>query len=146
MNHALADLQSQVDVLWARAACAPAGRLLSETTRQDTCWYVEASDGLFCVTQWERGQAEPLMDWLSPAEAAHWVLADLAVRRAQAQERRSRGQGGYSRWNWIAPAIALMARISPDQGARLARTYATILTQHPLSDVERLAARYPVDG
>lgn len=36
MVDALADLQAQVDALWARAGCEPARRLLSEITRQDT--------------------------------------------------------------------------------------------------------------
>ena len=145
MGHVLADLQSQVDALWARAGCGPAVRLLSEAARQDAYWYVEISGDRFRFLHWERGRAEPLTGWLALAEAVHWVLAGMAETGAQAEELRTRGQGGYSRWNWMAPAIALMRRISPGHGAALARTYAEVLTRHPLSEEEQHAARYPLD-
>ncbi len=143
MDDVLADLQAQVDALWARTGCGPAGRLLSSATRQDTCWYVDQSGQQVRFVQWERGREEPQTGWLAIPDAVYWVLAGMAEARAQREELRDRGGEGYSRWNWMAPAVALMARISPDHGARLARAYAEVLTSYPLSEEEQRATRHP---
>lgn len=142
----LAALQAEVDALWARTGRGPATRLLSAEARQEAHWYVEASGPRFRFVQWERGREEPLTEWLACPEAAHWVLARMVVGVAQAEERRERRRGAaaYSRWNWIAPAIDLMAQVSPAHGAALAREYDEVLARAPLSEAERRAARWPL--
>ena len=143
MLHALNALQSEVDALWARTARGPAGRLLSVRSRQEAHWYVETSGDLVRFVQWERGCDEPLTEWLAVPKAALWVLAGWAARVAQGEELRERGMG-YSRWNWMAPAIALMESISPEHGAAMATTYREVLARAPLSDEERRVARWPL--
>ena len=135
-------LQAEVDALWARTGCGPAGRLLSARTRHEAHWYVEVAGDLARFVQWERGHGEPLTGWLTLPEAALWVLKGRAARVAQAEEMRERGMGRYSRWNWMAPAIALMERISPEHGAALAKDYGEVLAYAPLDDEERQAARW----
>ena len=107
---------------------------------------MEASDARFRFVQWERGREEPLTEWLALAEAACWVLAGMAEGAALAEERREQQSAGaaYSRWNWMAPAIALMAQVSPAHGAALAQEYDRVLTRAPLDQEERHAARWPL--
>lgn len=140
----LAALQAEVDALWARTGRGSTTRLLSAKSRQEAHWYVEASDARFRFMQWERGREEPLTEWLTLAEAAHWVLAGMSEGVALAEELRERQSAGaaYSCWNWMAPAIALMAQISPEHGAALAQEYDRVLARAPLGEEERHAARW----
>lgn len=105
---------------------------------------MEASGDLMRFVQWERGREEALTGWLALPEAAFWVLASRAASVAQVEELREREGSGYSRWNWMAPAIALMDRISPEHGVAMAREYDEVLAYAPLNDEERQAARWPL--
>ena len=78
------------------------------------------------------------------SEAALWVLAERAARVAQAEELRERGTRASSRWNWMAPAIAIMDRISPEHEAAMTKKHDEVLAHAPLDDEERCAARWPL--
>lgn len=144
----IAALQAEVDRLWARTRLGRAVTLLWDGTREDDAPFVEhdGEGGRFRVVQWERGRERPDTGWLSLDEAAAWALEGMAAGRAQAAELMVRGTGGYSRLNWMVPAVAIMARVSPAHGAALARRYAAVLASHPLNDEERRAARFPLPG
>lgn len=84
----------------------------------------------------ERGKELRRRDGLSPDEAAYHLLRAATLERALAEESATRRKG-YSRWNWMAPHIAMARAMSPAWGKRLAGEYAEVLARHPLTAEER---------
>ena len=144
MDDDVANLNAEVESLWAKLDLGPAVPVPSAANRQEASWYVEALLDRFRFSHWERGRAEPVTGWLARPDAVQWVLEQSAVAIALNEECRQRGNGGYSRWNWMAPATAMLDRISPEHGSALASRYAQVLTDNPLSEAERRAARHPL--
>jgi len=88
------------------------------------------------------------------SEAARAFLLRMAESHAQSAEMQARrrdpahalrnGLDSYSRWNWMAPTIDIMGRISPDLGAWTLDGYRRALDRAPLSDREKRNARHPL--
>ena len=152
----IADLQAEIDQLWARTALGDAVRV--QTGPQgDGSPHVEAGLGGFDIVTEERGLELDRQSGLTLAEAAHWYLEGMATGHAQAAELRDRTtpttpgeiapsvmDDGYSRWNWMAPAIEIMGRISAAHGDKIRACFREVLTRHPLAEYERRNARWPL--
>jgi hypothetical protein len=48
----------------------------------------------------------------------------------------------YSRWNWMAPTIEIMHRISPEFGKWTSDDFQNTLLRSPLEDYEKRSSRY----
>ncbi|NWJ26071.1 hypothetical protein [Rhizobium sp. RM] len=157
MDDGLIDtLQSTIDTAWEKTGLGAAVRV--RTTRQDDgSPHVEIRRGLYEIVVTERGQETQRMSGLSLPDAARWFLSGMAFGHACASELKDRRapenappldyglkDDGYSRWNWMAPAIATMHRISPEMGAFMEQHYAEVLRHAPLNASEKRNARYPL--
>lgn len=145
-------------MLWARASPNP-GPVRLQTERQDDgSPHVQVLDGHYHIVTTERGRETDRIPGLTLEQAAGWFVFWKAEGRARNQElkdRRARQDAattlpgpedeGYSRWNWMAPTIMTMDRISPDLGDWCRRYYSDVLQEAPLKTDERRNARWPVD-
>lgn len=77
---------------------------------------------------------------LDGAELLFVTVESLTYAMAQRAELRSRNDD-YSRWTWMQAHIALMARLDPKWGKRVAAHYAAVLAANPLSPQERGLSR-----
>ena len=95
----------------------------------------------------------PLFDWvisergseserrrLDGPELLFVTVESLTCAMAQRAELRSRTET-YSRWTRMQAHTALMARLDPQWGRRVAAHYAAVLAAHPLSPQERASGR-----
>ncbi|MEP3345895.1 MAG: hypothetical protein ABJN34_02055 [Litoreibacter sp.] len=157
MKHDLIDeLQAQIDTLWAKAELGEA-ITLSRVRLDDGSTHVEIVAGRLDIVGTERGRETMRKASLSLTEASHFYLFDMAVWHAQQRELRERKppenaplirngatDDGYSRWNWMAPAIETMGRIDPDLGDWAMRYYSKAIRNSQLSDYEKRNAKWPL--
>lgn len=155
MTHDLLEkLQSEIDTYWAKAGLGSSTTVLS-VRQDDGSPHVEVKGGFYDIVITERGQESERFAGLSLIEAARWYLFSMATGRAQAAELRDRQapetpiklpngleDDGYSRWNWMAPAIETMQRMSPSFGDYARAYYADTLRNSPLTDYEVRNARW----
>ena len=157
MQHDLiAKLQARIEILCARTDLGQS--VTVQTKRQDDGFpHVEIVAGCYDIVITERGQETDRTAGLSLPEAARWFLFDMARVHAQAMELRNRRASkdapsiryglkddGYSRWNWMAPTIATMYRVSPDFGDWASEYFSTVLRRAPLEEYEKRNARWPL--
>ncbi|WP_160116721.1 hypothetical protein [Pseudovibrio ascidiaceicola] len=103
----------------------------------------------------ERGYELSRLSGLTETEAVRELLLDLATSNAQKLELKNRklpespgvtSEGlqddGYSRWNWMAPAITTMQQMSPELGEYALSDYTSVLKRYPLENYEKTNARY----
>ena len=107
----------------------------------------------YAIEIWERGSRQKRIEGLTLEDAGHYFLLgsvtghflkeELKARKAPVPPRRLPNglvDDGYSRWNWIAPTLAMMARMSGAAGRYAARHYAHL----ELEPHERRNARWPL--
>lgn len=154
----ISELEARIAVLWARASSTPGLVRLQTDRRDDGSPHVEVVDGRYHIVTTERGRETDRIQGLTLEQAARWFVFRKAEGRARNQElkdRRARqdaaktspgpGDDGYSRWNWMAPTIITMDRISPDLGDWCRRYYSDVLQEAPLKTYERHNTRWPLD-
>ena len=152
----IADLQDLISALWSKTGlgnCVQVSRI-----RSDEGWpHVEHHGETYDIVITERGREIDRNSGLSRLDAARWFVFGMAVHHSGASELRNRQpprdtpplanglkDNGYSRWNWMAPTIAIMRQISPTFGDWAAQEYAQVLRRYPLSESEIRNARYPI--
>lgn len=151
----IAELQALVEDLWRRAKLGPCVRIRRERA-DDGSPHVEVVGGRFDIVTTERGWESSRTRGLSVDEAARFFLFGMAEGHALTAELRDRRapadappcahglrDDGYSRWNWMAPSIETMGRISPELGDWARQHYLDILRRAPLADNEIRNARHP---
>lgn len=152
----LRKLRKTVETLWARTGLD--GRAdIFDARRDDGSAHVEIVAGRYDIVVTERGQETERIAGLSLEEAAGWFLFGMASAHGQVAEIKGRQaprdapplpcglvDDGYSRWNWMAPTIAILNRISAEHGEMALRDYREVLSRHPLSAAEIRNARYPL--
>ena len=150
------ELQALVETLWARTGLGDCVQI-GTVRRDDGSEHVEIVDHRYDIVVTEKGSEVERTAGLSISDAARRFLHESAVAQACAAELRDRRapndalsppgvakDNGYSRWNWMAPTVEIMSRISPEFGAWTLQEYRTVLGQYPLSDSEKRNARYPL--
>jgi hypothetical protein len=155
-NNLIGELQAQTEGLWARAGLGKCVQI-ARVRRDDGSAHVEVVADRYDIVVTERGSEVQRIAGLSLSDAARWFLIAMAQGRAQSAELRSRSalkdapqlphglrDDGYSRWNWMAPTVETMSRISPDLGDWTLREYEGVLRRAPLADYEKRNARYPL--
>ncbi len=157
MQHDLIDeLQTQIETLWAKADLGKSVTL-SRVRRDDGSTHVEVWAGRYDIVGTERGQETMREASLSLTEASQYYLIGMAEGHAQKRELEDRKapknaslirygltDNGYSRWNWMAPAIETMGRISPSLGEWATEYYSKILRNAPLQEYEKRNANWPI--
>ena len=107
---------------------------------------IPRSDSFHLVPKGDRfdlihpGDASRCESGLGLEDAAYEVLFAAALVFAHA-DAAARGDGSYSRWNWMGAHIHFMEQARPDWGDRTRAHYRRILTAEPLSDAEIAAIR-----
>lgn len=152
----LTDLQDLITALWSKTGLGGCVKV-SRTRSDDGSPHVEHFGDTYEIVITERGRETKRIPALSLSDAARWFVFGMAVHHAQSSELRDRRTPrdaspqayglkdiGYSRWNWMAPAITLMRQVSPDFGDWAAEEYAQTLRDHPLSESEIRNACYPI--
>lgn len=155
-DEAIDRLQALTETLWVRTAL---GKCLTidRARRDDGSPHVEVVKGRYDIVVTERGRELQRMAGLTMEEAARSFLFDMARAHASTAELASRTSpenapplpwgsvdDGYSRWNWMAPSIEIMARILPEHGDWAWQYYREVLDRAPLEEYERRNARYPL--
>ena len=157
-NDPIAELQTRIEALWARAELGRGRPVTVQTGRQnDGSPHVEIVASRYDIVTTERGRETDRTAGLTLEEAARWFVFRKAEGHAQKMELMDRrapkdappiphglNDDGYSRWNWMAPTISTMYRISPDLGDWTGEYYATVLRQAPLEEYEQRNARWPL--
>ncbi len=157
MSQDLVDvLQAEIDSCWARTGLGRSVKV--QIARQDDGGpHVEIVSDRYEIVITERGSETRRFSGLSLSEAARWYLFDKASSHAQSREVKERQapenapsipfglkDDGYSRWNWMAPTIETMQRISPSYGEWARQNYSAVLRQAPLQGYEIRNARWPL--
>lgn len=150
------ELQGRIETLWAKTDLGSAVTVRRER-QDDGSSHVEFVDGHYDIVATERGSETERTAGLSLSDAARWYVFDMAVGHALAAEVKNRRvpknpspmhhgltDDGYSRWNWMAPAIETMGRISPEHAAWARAYYVTTLRDAPLKDYEKRNAQWPL--
>lgn len=151
----LEDLQDLITALWSKSGLGGCVKV-SGGRSDDGSPHVERHGDKYDIVVTERGSETKRIPDLSLSVAARWFVFRMAVGRSQSSELRDRRtpgdapplagglrDDGYSRWNWMAPTIALMRQISPAFGEWAAQEYAQTLLVYPLSESEIRNAKYP---
>lgn len=151
----LEDLQDLINSLWRKTGLGGCVTV-SPTRSDDGSPHIERHGDKYDIVISERGSERKRIPGLSLPVAARWFVFGMAARHSQSSELRDRRtlgdapllagglkDDGYSRWNWMAPTIALMRQISPTFGDWAAQEYAQTLLEYPLSESETRNARYP---
>ncbi|NTH64448.1 hypothetical protein G6L33_11355 [Agrobacterium rhizogenes] len=155
-NHPIEELQALTESLWARADLGECVQI--PTQRQgDGSAHVEVVVDRYDIVVTERGGELQRMAGLSLSDAARWFLIGMAQGHAQSAELRNRitpenapllpcglKDDGYSRWNWMAPTVKIMSRISPNLGDWTLQEYESVLRRSPLADYEKRNAQFPL--
>lgn len=150
------ELQEMTTALWSKSGlgnCVQIARKRSD----DGSPHVEFRGDQYDIVITERGNETQRIAGLSRPDAARWFVFNMAFGHSSSHELRDRrapydapplAHGlkdiGYSRWNWMAPTIELMRRISPDFGDWATQYYAQVLRSSPLTESELRHARYPL--
>lgn len=143
-KHRVDALEAEIARLWAKLDLG-ATASLPRRANGDGSAYVEFRDGGYEIAVEERGQEYWRDCGLDLAIAARFFLFQMAVHHTgRAEVGLRREIGGYSRWNWMAPAIDLMRRIDPHHGDWAASHYARVLERAPLDEDEIRFARWPL--
>ncbi|MBN8931565.1 MAG: hypothetical protein J0G97_06630 [Rhizobium pusense] len=150
------ELQALTERLWARAGLGDCVQIARER-RDDGSAHVEIVANRYDIVVTERGSELQRIAGLSLSDTARWFLFGMAEAHAQSAELRSRSAAndapalpygvkddGYSRWNWMAPTVDTMSRISPDLGDWTLQEYRRVLSRAPLAEHEKRNARYPL--
>ena len=154
----IAELQTRIEALWARTDLGRGRPVTVQTSRQDDgSPHVEIVASRYDIVTTERGRETDRTAGLTLEEAAGWFVFRMAEGHAQKMELMNRRapkdappspngpkDDGYSRWNWMAPTISTMHRISTDLGDWTSEYYSTVLRQAPLKEYERRNARWPL--
>lgn len=151
------ELQELIERLWAKVQLGPCIRIARSP--QDYGYpHVEAArGGFYNIVITERGREIDRINLLSAMEAARWFVFQMASEHARSEELQQRTppdsgpllpsglrDDGYSRWNWIAPTVEIMRRISPEFGAWAKGEYDLTLRRFRLEEHEICNARYPL--
>ncbi|NTG20686.1 hypothetical protein G6L00_09615 [Agrobacterium rhizogenes] len=155
-NDLIGELQALTESLWARAGLGECVQIPWQR-QNDGSAHVEVVGDRCDIVVTERGGELQRMAGLSLSDAARWFLIDMAQGHAQSAELRNRitpenapllpnglKDDGYSRWNWMAPTVEIMSRISPNLGDWTRQEYESVLRRAPLADYEKRNARYPL--
>lgn len=150
------DLQLHIETLWAstgRTAAVP----IMRRPQDDGSPHVEMRGDLYDIVITERGSENKRIAGLTLNDAARWFVFVMAVGHGQKEELENRRvpdhapllasglkDHGYSRWNWMAPAIEIMAKISPEFGVWAEDYYGQVLKLYPLEAYEKRNSRYPL--
>ena len=164
MKDPIDSLQDMVDAFWIRTGLDP-DRKIPRGPPNDGSAHVEChfarhidnAPDLYDIVVTERGNELQRLAGLSALDASIWFLFRMATRHAQSLEVRLRRapptdlvlaqdnyDSGYSRWNWMAPTIQIMNRMSPALGDHARADFAALLRDYPLSDREKRNAAYPL--
>lgn len=135
---ALADLRALVREASARLGNPMPPVIVRTGSLEDGTPHIETDGAHLAYVISERGTELVRRAGLTPDDAAFHLMRAATVNIALAGEAKARRRG-YSRWNWMAPHIAMMQTMKPGWGARLAQEYRDVLDRHPLSDAERAA-------
>ena len=155
----ITELAARITALWRRVSLNPGRPIHLRTDRQDDgAPHVEVIEGRYHIVTTERGRETDRIPGLTLEQAARWFVFSRAQGRARQMELETRRapqeaamitpglkDDGYSRWNWMAPTIMTMDKISPDLGDWCRQYYFDILQEAPLKDYERRNARWPLD-
>lgn len=125
----------------------------------DGSWHVEFVDGRYEMIATERGKEVGRKPRLSLNEATRWHVFSAVYGRSLSRELEEReapvparkvenglDDDGYSRWNWMAPTIEIMGRVSPEYEEWVRAYYAQALARAPLAAYEIRNAKYPLPG
>ncbi len=150
------ELQLRVETLWARTGLSGAVQIV-RNRQDDGSPHVEIRGDLYDIVVTERGSENKRIADLTLNDAARWFVFGMAVGHAQRDELQNRRapdnapllasglkDDGYSRWNWMAPAIEIMAKISPEFGVWAEDYYGQVLKLYPLEAYEKRNSRYPL--
>ena len=157
-NDPMAELQARIQALWSRSGLGQGRSIVLRTSRQnDGSPHVEAAGGRYDIVTTERGRETDRESGLTLEQAARWFVFRMAEGHAQKTEMDNRrasqdastvhhgiNDDGYSRWNWMAPTIETMYRISTALGDWTREYYAAILLEAPLEEYEKRNARWPL--
>lgn len=120
----------------ARRACGD-GRVYVEWANNHY-WLICEERG----TEYWRREAEDIDDaafeLISTELMMHAIKKERSLRPAKVPEH-------YSRWNWMYLEIEMMGAMKASYGIRAKQRYAEVLQRAPLSQEERLYARYPIN-
>lgn len=116
------------------------------SSRDDGSPHVEPRGDRFDLVCCERGQELARKARLGMEDCAYELVFAASARLAQAQELQERAgaegtAGGYSRWNWMGPHIAMLGRVAPAWGDRARAHYRAVLEKAPLTAEEVAAIR-----
>ncbi len=152
----IGELQALTERLWAKAGLGDCVQIARER-RDDGSAHIEIVADRYDIVVTERGREFQRIASLSLFDAARWFLFDMAVAHALSAELRNRStpkgapplpngtkDDGYSRWNWMAPTVETMSRISPDLGDWTLQEYRRVLSRGPLADYEKRNVRHPL--
>lgn len=155
-NDLIDELQDLTETLWARASLGECVKMPREP-QDDGSTHVEIVAGRCDIVITEPASEKTRMPGLSFSDAARWFLFRVAADHAQAAELRDRSipedappipyglkDDGYSRWNWMAPTIETMYRISPDLGYWARQYYTEVFVGAPLEEYEKRNAHWPL--
>ncbi len=155
-NSQLDSLQSLLEMYCEKGGLDRPSRLPTEP-QHDGSVHIEIVMGKIDIVATERGYELSRLSGLTETEAIRELLFDLATANAQKLELEHRklpenpritSEGlqddGYSRWNWMAPAIKTMQQMSPELGEYALSDYTSVLKRYPLEDYEKTNARYPL--
>ena len=159
-NDPMTELQARIQALWARSGIGHGRSIVLRTRRQnDGSPHVEAAGDRYDIVTTERGRETNRESGLTLEQAARWFVFRMAEGHAQKTEMDNRQapqdaskvhhgirDDGYSRWNWMAPTIETMDRISTALGDWTREYYATILVEAPLREYEMRNARWPLQS
>jgi hypothetical protein len=139
----IAALQRRIDTLWAQTGHPAGSRIATQPDGMATPFVIW--DGTtYTIAIDERGQEIARYAPLSQDQATDWFLTGMATAQAQKDELTTRQGQGYSRWNWMYPAVDLLQSIAPHAAAALRDHDTGFLTRHPLTAEERRFARHPL--
>lgn len=139
----IVQLQSEINQKWAQASDSKPDTV-QQSPIGDATPYVTLQDGRYSVIISERGTELARHSNLSLPQVVQFYLEQMARAQAQRDELAARaGYGGYSRWNWMQPSVALLDKIGPSHGDALWHSYAQTLAAHPLQLDELQATRFP---
>ena len=152
----LDDLQQEINQRWARVGLGKANPFF-RSRRDDGSPHVEVRGARYDIVVTERGSENQRVAGLCLEDAARWFVFGMAAGHAQRDELRMRTapkdapklphgltDDGYSRWNWMAPAIGMMEKISAEWGEWARKDYQAVLRRAPLQDYEKRNARFPL--
>lgn len=150
---AVQELRYLTERLWAKTELGACIRIAQDPQDYGYPHVEVASGGYYNIVITERGQEIDRFNLLSAMEAARWFVFEMASEYARSEELRHRKppesapflpnglqDDGYSRWNWMAPTVEIMQRISPEFGAWAKNKYNLVqLEEHEIRN-----SRYPL--